>query len=288
MANPIDLTTLSAVKSWAQLQSTVITGVTATISVGTQIVTPLSMIGILIGMQLTVDLGVNQEQIIVTNISPTTFTAVFSQSHAANSLVTGSPDDLDISSTITATSAYFLWKTGRGTQGGAIPTASPFVTPQAFNENYDGNGNSRMYLRQTPIISVTSITANGIAVPASSGYPYYGYVIGDNKYIGIIGGSSNYPYNYSVSGSYRMFGASSGGFPRGMQNINVQYTAGFTGVPFDIERACCKVVAINYRRRAYADQKSLFTPEGTLAYRDWEFPPEVCSVLENYSRRAVV
>ena len=53
-------------------------------------------------------------------------------------------------------------------------------------------------------------------------------------------------------------------------NINVQYQAGYTATPPDVELACCQMVAVNYRRRNWVDLKSAAMAQsaGTLSYRD--------------------
>ena len=65
------------------------TSVAAAIAAGAQTVTPLSMAGINVGSQLTIDTGVNQEIVNVTAVTATTFTATFGLAHAAGSGVQG-------------------------------------------------------------------------------------------------------------------------------------------------------------------------------------------------------
>jgi hypothetical protein len=56
---------------------------------GQSIVSPASMAGIYFGAYLLVDTGVNQEQITVSAVTATTFTAYFALSHSANAPVVG-------------------------------------------------------------------------------------------------------------------------------------------------------------------------------------------------------
>jgi len=81
-------------------------------------------------------------------------------------------------------------------------------------------------------------------------------------------------------------------FARGRQNVNVQYSAGFNGTPFDVQEKCIEMVALNYRRFNWQDQRSNTKPEsmGTVTYRDWELTPGIVSVMESpmYNRRAAV
>ncbi len=65
------------------------TSVAAAIAAGAQTVTPLSMTGINVGSQLTIDTGANQEVVNVTAVTATTFTATFAKPHGAGSGVQG-------------------------------------------------------------------------------------------------------------------------------------------------------------------------------------------------------
>lgn len=60
-----------------------VTTVALAIAAGSQTVTPASMAGIIAGSVLTIDEGARQEQVVVTAVAATTFTAVFAQAHAA-------------------------------------------------------------------------------------------------------------------------------------------------------------------------------------------------------------
>lgn len=123
---------------------------------------------------------------------------------------------------ITAVSLDFMRRTGCGSQNGSVPSQSPFVQPVQYSDVYDGNGNDRQFVRNWPIVSVQSLTANGIAISASSGYPNAGYQIdGSGKSIVLIGGVA-VPFCGLLRGSR--------GFPRGRQNIAIAYTAGYATV----------------------------------------------------------
>lgn len=67
------------------------TSVAAAISAGAQTVTPASMAAIAVGSVLGIDTGATAEQVVVTAVAATTFTATFAQAHAAGSLVRSIP-----------------------------------------------------------------------------------------------------------------------------------------------------------------------------------------------------
>jgi hypothetical protein len=118
---------------------------------------------------------------------------------------------------ITAASLDFMRRTGYGAADGTLPSQSPFVQAVDYSETYDGNGNDRKFLRSRPIISVQSLTVDGMTIPSSPGYPNPGYRIdGDGKSIVLIGSSGGY---LGRTCGYR--------FTRGRQNVAITYTAGF-------------------------------------------------------------
>jgi hypothetical protein len=138
-----------------------------------------------------------------------------------------STQDAIIQSAITAVSADFIRRCGRGPQNGAVPTQSLFNEAVSFSETYNGNGNERLFLRNSPIISVQSLTVNGNAVAASSGSGFAGYAIdGSGKSLVLLGGG--YAFTPQVASFGNLYNTFYGPrFPRGTQNIAVSYMAGY-------------------------------------------------------------
>lgn len=180
-------------------------------------------------------------------------------------------EDNNIQMCITAASFYWLGATGRSSQDGTLPATSPLVQPVQFSETYDGHscGKQRMFVRNTPIVSVQSLTIDGVTVPASLSPTGCGYVIDSSR------------KSIALRGHY---------FRSGFQNVAIQYTAGYNFCPPDIQLATLQMVAVNYKRRKWIDQKSqsMANGAGTISYRDWELPPEVVTVINGYSRAAMV
>jgi hypothetical protein len=289
---------------------------------GLATVTPGSMANIVPQGVLYIDAGAAQELVVVTATSTATFTAYFALSHAAHvvvqdqgaqafqfsqpnaaidlttidlvhsySGVRSGGDDSMIQLCITSASLEWIWRTGRGPEG-YVPAASPFVTPQPYDEFYDGNGGSRMFLRNWPIRSVQGLYINGRAATPSLGGGQLGYVIDQSKKsLAIVGYSSQSTPYVGTRGSFFYRSPNLGrtsAFPEGVQNIEAQYTAGFDQVPPDIVRACSHMVAINYKRKGWLDQASKTMGAqgvtGTDSFRAWELPPEVMHVIRQYSR----
>ena len=196
-------------------------------------------------------------------------------------------DDTNISACITAASLYWLWRTGRLPANGDVPMASPLVQPVDFDEWYAGNGSHQMFLRQTPVRLVTALTINGATMPQSTAYGVMGWIVADDGKSLLLrpGGGSGPLYTTSLYGGW----GAGPIFVKGIMNINVQYQAGYRMTPPDIELACCQMVAVNYKRRSWIDQRSQAMAQGagTVSFRDWELPPEVVSVMVAYTPTAV-
>jgi hypothetical protein len=193
---------------------------------------------------------------------------------------------------ITAASAYWLWALGLGPQDGSDPTDSPLNSQVAgINETYDGSGSSRQFVRVRPIVSVQSLLVDGIAIPASSGINVPGFVVdGTGKSVSIRSGFGAPAVGQRLTVGFSFFRSGRGwSFTEGVQNVQITYTAGYSATPFDIELAVRQMVAVNYKRRQWIDQKlqAMAQGAGTISFRDWEFPPEVKSVMDHYRRRAL-
>lgn len=192
--------------------------------------------------------------------------------------ITSSTDDQIIQDCITDASCYWLWRCSRDSLN----------TIADFNEWYDGNGSPRMFVRNTPITTVTLLAIDGRSIPSSADHIAAGYVIDQSaKSLALIGQVAGV-YSRGTYGN-PVYRGGCGGFSRGIQNINVQYAAGYDGAPPDIEMACRRQVATNYKRTEYRDMRSkVLGPAQTLNYRDWELAPEIERVIQNYSRNAIV
>ena len=199
-------------------------------------------------------------------------------------------DDQIIQDIVTAFSAYALRLTGRAPSDGTIPTTSPLVGPVAYAEVYDGSGTVRQPIRNWPITAVSSVVIDGQTIPESTDIRTWGWVIdGDGRFVSLRGGyAANVAtfQNYAYQGN--RFGFSKGaGFSAGIQNVEIAYTAGFAGVPFDLELAARKVCSLNYKRRQWIGQKmqQLAAGAGMVQYNDWEMDPQDARTIMYYQRR---
>jgi len=182
-------------------------------------------------------------------------------------------DDSMIQFLITSFSQYVINATG----------VESFNSVQNYVETYDGNGASRMFLDNRPIVNVTSVVIGAYSVPQSTNTTSSGFFIERSKKSIAFRSSgqalmpplSIYPYQFTP----------------GIGNVTVTYSAGYTRCPYDLQEACFKAVALNYRRKEWigVHQKSLSAGagvSGTITYTGWALPPEINAVLDIYSRYA--
>lgn len=289
--NAIDLTTLLAVKQWANA------GIVLNSSQNVPASSPY-----VINPNAQYDLGVfyaNGKQFTSVGGAPSAgqyeffqgayyFAAADAGQTILLNYVNPTTDDQQIQDCITAFSDYVLYLTGRGPQNGSFPTQSPFVQPVQYDEIYDGSGTERQQTKNWPVTAVSSVNINGQSVPQSTNVNTLGWVVdGDGKFISLRGGLNPTVatfQNYRAQGGVpSVYG---GGFSPGIQNVEIVYTAGFNGVPPDLEMATRKTVSLNYVRRGWIGQKSraLAQGAGTVTYGTWEMDGDCKAAIEHYRR----
>ena len=129
----------------------------------------------------------------------------------------------------------------------------------------DGHGGNRMFITQQPIASVTSVMVNGVSIPASSdGIFQYGYTF-DSKTITLVGAV----------------------FSRGLSNIALSYTAGYSSPPAEVVMVAKKLVAWWYRERAWIGKtsESGLNGQSTAYFHGDEAPADILRTLDSYNRR---
>jgi hypothetical protein len=128
--------------------------------------------------------------------------------------ITASTSDSELTAFTEAASSMWL---ARGLPGG----------PTARTETYDG-GASRIALRHTPVVSVTSIAE----AVGNISYPLTEQPLGQ-------GGTSAYGFTYDpwTGVVVRRTAGAATLFADGIDNVSVVYTAGYATVPEDIKHA---------------------------------------------------
>jgi hypothetical protein len=132
-----------------------------------------------------------------------------------------------------------------------------------ITETRDGDGCTRMLLTRShswrpgrPVTTVTSVTVDGVAIPArpavsSSNANPNGYLYRDDR-VDLVG------YTFTT----------------GTANVVIVYTAGFVACPTDVEQATLEHVALRYRDRKHTGLESAsgggdsvnYSNAGTLAF----------------------
>jgi|SRR5579872_6785025 len=156
-------------------------------------------------------------------------------------------DDAIIAAQITAFSQWVLIYCSRETLNSI----------QTFTEVYDGNGSDRMFLRNSPIQSITSVQVGSVSFPLSTSFLNGGIFIEQSKRsIGIrrpAAGSSSLSTFYPPGGNNY--------FCKGIGNIQVVYTAGYPAQTQtqELETIAAQTIALQYPTWA-SDLGVLFYP----------------------------
>lgn len=160
----------------------------------------------------------------------------------------------------------------------------------SYTRTFNGNASHKMLLPDRPIVSVTSVTIEGISIPAGTPVPQPGFRF-DNKFVYLAGFE-----RYGGFGDERAY---AGRFIRGVQNVTISYTAGYATIPPDVVQACLIWLgavfalsdattnnpAVNKQRAGDTEQDFGFTVtalDGSVVL----MPPGVASYLIPYRRVA--
>lgn len=153
-------------------------------------------------------------------------------------------DDAQIQRLITAASDFIVQYCSRN-----------FAVTAYTQRKYHGNGNQTLVLRNWPIISVELLQIDGVTVPAAD-YSFFERMI------------------YLDKGRV---------YTRGLNNITVNYTAGFATTPPAIEQACIDLVAMKYRERDRIGHASKSINGETVTFIVSELHPNIRKALDLFS-----
>jgi len=134
-----------------------------------------------------------------------------------------------------------------------------------LTETYDGNDSDRLLPRQFPIIAVTGVTIDGVPIQQATTPTTAGF-LWDLRRVLLRG--------------FR--------FCRGVQNIQLSYSAGYSGVPLDLRQAAIEAFALAYRQRVRIGEKSnSMNGQVTIAFDMSDVPPRSMTVFNQYRRLAL-
>ena len=132
-------------------------------------------------------------------------------------------------------------------------------------ESYDGNSSDRLLPRQFPIISVSGVSIDNVPVPQAASPVAAGF-LWDSRRVLLRG--------------YR--------FCRGLQNVQLSYTAGYSAVPLDLKQAAIESFALAYRQRVRIGEKSnSVSGQVTISFDMSDVPPRSLAVFNQYRRLAL-
>jgi len=277
MANPIDLTTLAAVMSHLALDSQGLPIVGVLLTAGgsgypnsfTVTVTPVDGAGSGATITGTAVGGVIQSLTLVDGgkgySQPPNLTFPTGTGAAAKVLLRG---QVNMELAITSASLEFLREVGAAPTNGLVPTQTIFQTPQSFDDWQSGTNSETLYVRHTPVRTVTAVTIfrgsapiilQPAADPSARGY----YIHPSGKALCLRG------YVWE----------------RGNNNVHLVYSAGYDSVPSDVEEGVRLAVCEELARRTRIGQSSEAMGDGgTHSYRSWNWPPKTMQVIKLYKR----
>lgn len=147
------------------------------------------------------------------------------------------------------------------------------IPSQSFSVTLDGIGGKRILLPNTPITAVSSLSVDGVAIPPAANATGSGFVFSQTTVM--LRGYD---------------------FCRGVQNIALAYTAGFTTVPQDLQRACKEGILAYLSSMTSGDVRanSLKAGDSAVDFGDQTamaslcLTPNVTSILNQWRRMAPI
>ena len=125
-----------------------------------------------------------------------------------------------------------------------------------------GEGQQLLFLPNTPITAVSSLTINSASVPASLKEGDGGYTITENA-IALSGGRT---------------------YTRGYANVRCSYTAGLAKVPNDVKQACMEMIALRLKEKDRVGISSKSLAGESITFLTKSMPESVREALSNYMR----
>lgn len=135
------------------------------------------------------------------------------------------------------------------------------IAVQAYSQTLNGTNSKSMMLANAPIVSISSLTINGSVIAPAADSQSSGYLYDDNTV---------YLSGYT--------------FWRGLQNIKISYSAGYSVIPYDIAQACIELVAMRFKEKERIGLASQAIGGETTAYSIKDMPSSVQTTLNQYRR----
>lgn len=157
--------------------------------------------------------------------------------------------DAVLSRLITSSSNFILSWLGRAA-----------LISQSVTEKYDGNGGSRLFLKNFPVTAVASVKIADSATGTQVTIPIASVAFG-SQWVDLDGFS----------------------FTKGSLNVEVTYTAGYTvGASYELltlEQACLELCHQKWNRRKHVDESSRSLDHQSTVFSQRDMPAEVKTLL---------
>jgi len=134
------------------------------------------------------------------------------------------------------------------------------VAVTSYTDVRNGTGGIVLFLGNRPVTTIAAVTVDGVAIGPSSPAPTGAGYLFDDSAVYLVGHC----------------------FAKGVQNVTVQYSAGFASTPPEIEQACIALVTLRYKERDRIGQASKNLGGETVSFEQRDMPPDVATVLDQY------
>jgi len=181
------------------------------------------------------------------------------------------------SKTMTATDDAILADIAAGMTPAVQRKLGRDILQNTYTVRFNGTGRYAVIMKQTPIVSVTSVLIDGVTIPAAVDAQHAGYIFDQDTIYLSEGGVAVPGFSPSPMGAGRVF-------RKGIQNCTVVYVAGYSAVPEDIKRAAQIQGAFEYLRRNRQGLKSLAIQGEVTSYMDQEWDPDAEGKLARWVR----
>jgi hypothetical protein len=178
-------------------------------------------------------------------------------------------DDALLQRMITSASAMIQDFLGYDVQNGVMLAATPYT--ETKDSVYDGSGWPSAWIYQipvrwSPIVSVSSVTIDGVTVPSGGdGVQYPGWFLDPTD-----------PVQIQVAG-YRPN-------PRAKKNVVVSYVGGYSLIPYDLEQATIELIALRYKEINRLGIRSISMAGESTSYNIGALPDSTRMAISSYRR----
>lgn len=138
---------------------------------------------------------------------------------------------------------------------------------KTYTEYHSGRGvaQTQLWLRQWPVIEVTSLKIDGYVIPKAA----------DNQSPGYWSTPDEDSSRLLLNGYY---------FSPGNQNIEVSYRAGYSAIPADLKQACIRLVQYRFKADEWVGQRSKSLGGEVVSFVTDHMPAEVLRVCQRYKK----